>query len=183
MDMIDSSFRKASADSAPRKVFVAQDRNSRLLDTRCGVRSLHPLLNAACVAVLAIAQVYLSDALNIWSISTDCFTPLPMGKRWQEGPVDHSPTESCRVLRRSVKDSTIPTNWLPARIISAFIEKPPCVSSRLALADRRFPALVTFQDGSRVAPWKATAGLQWPSCGGALAEACVPRVADALPRA
>jgi hypothetical protein len=47
MNMIVSISRKASADSVPREVFVAQDRDSQLRDMRCGVRALHPLLNAA----------------------------------------------------------------------------------------------------------------------------------------
>src|SRR5208337_3627343 len=174
--MIDSSSSKAFGESVPREVFAAQDLNPQLLDTSCGVRTLNPLLDTTFAAALAIARACLSYALNIWSISARCSTSLPAGKRWKEGPVDHSPTESRRALRRSVKDSTIPSNWVPARIISAFIGKPPCVPFRLTLIDRLFPALVTCQDGSRVVPWKATAGLQWPSCGGAQEEACVPRV-------
>jgi hypothetical protein len=82
MDIIDSSSCKASAGSVPKQEFVAQNWNSRLLDTRCGVRVFHPLLNATCVAVLAIAKVCLSYALNIWSISIDCVTPLETGERW-----------------------------------------------------------------------------------------------------
>jgi hypothetical protein len=62
MDMIDSSIRNASNGNVPREVSFAQDRNSQLLDTRCGVGTLHPLLNVTCAAVLAIAQVFLSCA-------------------------------------------------------------------------------------------------------------------------
>ena len=134
--MIDSSSRRASDDSGPREVFAAQDWNSLLFETRCGVRTLHPLLNVICAAVLAIAQVYLSCVLKIRSISDGCFTCLPVGKRWQERSADHSSAESRRALRRSVNDSIRPTNWALARIISAFIVKPPRVPSRLTLTDR-----------------------------------------------
>jgi hypothetical protein len=63
--MIDSSSRIASDDRVPSKVLAAKDRNSLLLDTRCGVRALHPLLNVTCGDVLAMGQVCLSHALKI----------------------------------------------------------------------------------------------------------------------
>jgi hypothetical protein len=95
--MIDSSSLRAFAGSVPSEVFVAQGGSSLLLETRCGVLTLHPLLNAASAAVLAIAQVCLSYVLNLFSISTDCVTSLPAGRLWREDTVEHSPTESRRV--------------------------------------------------------------------------------------
>src|SRR5271166_563983 len=162
MDIIDSNSRKASAGSVPRQEFVAQDRNSRLFDTRCGVRVFHPLLNATCVAVHAIVQVYLSYVLNIRSISTDCFTPLEAGKHSQKDSVGISPTESRWTLRRSVKDVAMPTNWAPARIISTFIGKPRVFypnSLRLIKVPRPTSRFRTGPGRSM----EAAAGLQHPS--------------------